>query len=320
MMQNNSPKLDRPDKSTTGKACPSCGAIPLSEAVFCHVCGASLNERPGGSKWSAGRLWALSTVAAVIVVAVIILAAVSERDTAPTSLTALPAPVFDAPPDLTQMTQREAADRLFNRIMTASEQGKPAEAQRFVPMAVQAYEGLPALDRDAHYHLSLIHGVNRDHAKRNHHIAALRDGAPDHLLALIVEHDIARQAGDRAAVSRTIASFSAAYGAEIAKRRPEYEAHRKTIERFRASVALQTAQSPAKPPNNAQDGATLFAKNCAGCHGQGAAGSDKGPPLVHKIYEPSHHGDGSFYRAVRQGGPPASLAVWRDASHTRYFR
>ena len=33
----------------------------------------------------------------------------------------------------------------------------------------------------------------------------------------------------------------------------------------------------------------------------GAAGSDKGPPLVHKIYEPSHHGEESFYLAVRQG-------------------
>jgi len=25
------------------------------------------------------------------------------------------------------------------------------------------------------------------------------------------------------------------------------------------------------------------------------------PPLVHKIYEPSHHADGSFFLAVRQG-------------------
>ena len=25
------------------------------------------------------------------------------------------------------------------------------------------------------------------------------------------------------------------------------------------------------------------------------------PPLVHKIYEPSHHGDEAFYRAVSNG-------------------
>ncbi len=45
----------------------------------------------------------------------------------------------------------------------------------------------------------------------------------------------------------------------------------------------------------------IFAENCVQCHGQHATGTDAGPPLVHKIYEPSHHGDGAFYAAVRQG-------------------
>jgi mono/diheme cytochrome c family protein len=48
-------------------------------------------------------------------------------------------------------------------------------------------------------------------------------------------------------------------------------------------------------------GGRLFNENCAACHGTNAAGSDKGPPLIHKIYEPGHHGDGAFYRAVQQG-------------------
>jgi hypothetical protein len=30
-------------------------------------------------------------------------------------------------------------------------------------------------------------------------------------------------------------------------------------------------------------------------------GTDNGPPLIHKIYEPNHHGDLAFQRAVRQG-------------------
>ena len=51
-----------------------------------------------------------------------------------------------------------------------------------------------------------------------------------------------------------------------------------------------------------QKGAALFAQNCATCHGENAAGKDGvGPPLVHIIYEPSHHGDGSFYVAARLG-------------------
>ena len=52
---------------------------------------------------------------------------------------------------------------------------------------------------------------------------------------------------------------------------------------------------------NAQAGARVFASNCALCHGTNATGTDLGPPLVHKIYEPGHHSDGAFYRAVSQG-------------------
>ncbi|NOX44078.1 MAG: cytochrome c, partial [Gammaproteobacteria bacterium] len=48
-------------------------------------------------------------------------------------------------------------------------------------------------------------------------------------------------------------------------------------------------------------GDQLFHEKCAGCHGNRGMGSDKGPPLVHKIYEPSHHADLSFYRAVKDG-------------------
>lgn len=48
-------------------------------------------------------------------------------------------------------------------------------------------------------------------------------------------------------------------------------------------------------------GELLFNNYCAMCHGMGALGTDKGPPLVHKFYEPNHHDDYSFHRAVRNG-------------------
>ncbi len=51
----------------------------------------------------------------------------------------------------------------------------------------------------------------------------------------------------------------------------------------------------------ARDGATLFGKYCSACHGENGRGSDKGPPLIHKIYEPNHHGDQAFLLAVKQG-------------------
>ena len=50
-------------------------------------------------------------------------------------------------------------------------------------------------------------------------------------------------------------------------------------------------------------GKTAFDANCAACHGVNAAGTDKGPPLVHDLYNPGHHDDGAFFRAARRGVP-----------------
>ncbi len=52
----------------------------------------------------------------------------------------------------------------------------------------------------------------------------------------------------------------------------------------------------------AKVGEQIFNAKCAACHGNNAAGREgSGPPLVHKIYEPSHHGDMAFMLAARQG-------------------
>ena len=69
---------------------------------------------------------------------------------------------------------------------------------------------------------------------------------------------------------------------------------------------LLTGVSCAKQEGSAtpaayQRGATLFGANCARCHGERGGGTDHGPPLVHKIYEPSHHPDVAFQRAAADG-------------------
>jgi mono/diheme cytochrome c family protein len=299
-------KSDDRGESAEGRGCPSCGAAIASNARFCHACGASLQGGTGGGKWSARRLVGFGAITGVIAVAVVAVVMYSKpkRDIAPPSSSAWPGPMPmtspGGPPDLSRMTPREAADRLFNRIMMASERNDLAEALRFVPMATEAYGRLPSLDRDAHYHLGLIYGVAGDRANVDRQIAALRQGAPNHLLALTLEHDAAQHSGDRAAASRILAAFASAYDAEIRTQRPEYEAHRNTIEKFRDAAALLAAPKPTQA-GGAQQGAALFAAKCAACHGTGGDGSDKGPPLIHKIYEPGHHDNGSFHRAVRQG-------------------
>ena len=54
-------------------------------------------------------------------------------------------------------------------------------------------------------------------------------------------------------------------------------------------------------PTEYSKGESLFNTQCAPCHGQVATGTSQGPPLISKIYEPNHHNDFSFHRAVQQG-------------------
>ena len=59
---------------------------------------------------------------------------------------------------------------------------------------------------------------------------------------------------------------------------------------------------PATLSARGQLGRKIYEANCASCHGRNAAGQDGvAPPLVHIIYEPGHHGDESFQRAVARG-------------------
>ncbi len=54
-------------------------------------------------------------------------------------------------------------------------------------------------------------------------------------------------------------------------------------------------------PDELKDGEVKFNNFCSRCHGPQGQGTDNGPPLVHKIYEPNHHADMAFQRAAALG-------------------
>lgn len=54
-------------------------------------------------------------------------------------------------------------------------------------------------------------------------------------------------------------------------------------------------------PAELRSGEQKFTANCSVCHGVGGVGTAQGPPLVHKVYEPNHHGDAAFQRAAANG-------------------
>jgi mono/diheme cytochrome c family protein len=72
--------------------------------------------------------------------------------------------------------------------------------------------------------------------------------------------------------------------------------------RVTSGAAIVEVALPSELSSLAQIGERAFNAKCAACHGTNAAGREgKGPPLVHKIYEPSHHSDMAFVMAAKNG-------------------
>lgn len=229
-----------------GLTCPSCGIKVKSGARVCQACGTSLTPQVEPKRWTAQTIvpWAALGIATVaLIVSVVSLIDQDQRAAAPVPFP-LPLPSTapaGQPADVSSMTPRQAADRLFNRVMAASERGDTAEALQFVPMALQAYEGLGTLDNDARYHVALIHMTAGDIGNTRAHLDKLRQSVPNHLLGIMLEHQIAERSGDPDSAARAYKAFLAAYEAEIAVGRTEYQDHRGSIERFRQAAEANMA-------------------------------------------------------------------------------
>lgn len=97
-------------------------------------------------------------------------------------------------------------------------------------------------------------------------------------------------------------------------------------------AAIVAVTLPENLSSDAEMGKLAFESVCAACHGQNAAGRNGvAPPLVHRIYEPSHHADEAFQRAVQYGVrahhwnfgnmPPVEGLTRADVQYiTRYVR
>lgn len=76
-----------------------------------------------------------------------------------------------------------------------------------------------------------------------------------------------------------------------------------------AAIAACSEKAPETPrtfdpgpvPVELAGGEAGFTRSCSSCHGNRAMGTDRGPPLVHIIYEPGHHSDEAFRRAISLG-------------------
>ena len=124
--------------------------------------------------------------------------------------------------DLSTMTPREAADRLWDRVVRAAEAGDSVEARTFVPMGIAAYQRAGALDDDGLYHLSVLERIGGDFEGAIATAQQILNTNPNHLLGLHAAGEAALEAGDR---DRALAFFQRlvdGFDEEQARALPEY--------------------------------------------------------------------------------------------------
>jgi len=236
-------------------ACRSCGAPLSSRARFCAECGTPVASaapaRAPLMKNAGDRMaWYVAGIAvlALIVVVVVLVARRSPppatADAAATGAAAGAMPgAVRATTDLSTMTPRQAADMLFNKIMTLHEAGQNDSVTFFAPMALQAYANLgPDLDADARLHVGLIElAIGAPAAAAAQGDSILRR-EPTHLFGFLLKADAAEAQNNAAAGRRAYQGFLKNYDAEMAKQRPEYAEHAQILQdaRTKAERALGT--------------------------------------------------------------------------------
>ena len=136
--------------------------------------------------------------------------------------------------DLSSMTPREAADRLFNRVMTAVSTNDSTEVVSFLPMAIRAYELAEPLDADGTFHLSMLHLTATLDEEGLADAEAILEELPDHLLGLAAAGDASLALGDTASARVYFTRWLDVYDVEIARDVPEYRDHTQMIPGMRA--------------------------------------------------------------------------------------
>ena len=231
-----------------GARCSKCGKGLEPKAMFCAECGEPTGHRPakGATAYLPWVLSGLALVAFAIALTMFIQGQTAVRvgDMPPTG--ALPVaervnpdgtPVTSAPAgpggvDLGSMSPRQAADRLFDRVMREDEAGNEAQAQQFATMAIQAYGMLPPaeIDLDARFHLGLLNLVLDDPDAADQEADLMLAVDSQHLLALSLKARAAGLRGDTAAQQAAYTMFLDALPAGLTAGNPEYAMHDNMLE------------------------------------------------------------------------------------------
>src|SRR5437879_9521229 len=203
--------------------CRACGTALAPTARFCHKCGVQV-ARAEAAGWRAGLPWGVAGAAlgALLTVVALRLGAGSREPGAGDAPEAT-APRAQLPaPDISQMSPEERDTRLYNRVMTLHTQGKADSAEFFLPMALQAYAMLPALDVDARYHIGVLDLTGGNAAAAVAQADTIRRAVPTHLFGFMLRARGLELERDTAGARRAYRDFLKHEAAERSGRPPGY--------------------------------------------------------------------------------------------------
>jgi tetratricopeptide (TPR) repeat protein len=235
-----------------GRFCDQCGAKTSPAATFCNQCGAKVGvagRRAAAASVIGGQNLPWWIAGAAMFVVILVVGVNMVQPGGPGA--AAPAPAGGAvapfaggggvPPDLSTMTPREQADRLFDRVMRAVSAGDSTEARAFLPMAIDAHDLARPLDHDGLFHLSLLNrtAMNLDAALANAREVLGQDA--DHLLALAAAAEASAELGNRAEAEGYYRRVLAAWDAQMARGLPEYADHAVFLQSVRGEAEAYLA-------------------------------------------------------------------------------
>jgi hypothetical protein len=234
-----------------GRFCNQCGAKLSGGARFCNQCGAKASRKAGAPDAGVGHRAAASAafggantpwwIAGVAMFGLILVVGWSmvragpppTPGGAPTGATVPPG--GQAPVDLSSMSPQEAANRLFNRVMSTLEAGDTAGAIGFQPMAIQAYEMLEPLDLDGLFHLAMLQ-ILVDPSAALVTADRILEVETDHVLGLGMAAQAALRLGDEEQAAAHYQHLLDVFDAQVARPLPEYQGHQPSLTQMQSAA------------------------------------------------------------------------------------
>ncbi len=237
--------------------CQACGTALASTARYCYKCGAQVGSAPAAG-WRVGLPWGVAGAALGALIAVLALRLSSGGNRADQAGDLGAQSPFAgtgdgggggrgggggaATTDISQMSPEERATRLYNRVMSLHAAGKQDSAAFFLPMALQAYAMLPALDADARYHVGVLDLAGGDAAGALAQADSIRRLVPSHLFGFMLRARALEVRRDVQGAQQAYGDFLRNETAERARNRPEYADHAQNLDAFHEQATQATTE------------------------------------------------------------------------------